>query len=174
MLRCKPCITPYLKDTKALYDVVEPLPDPTYYRQLIGKIPYLTNTRPDLCFCIHLLSQFMQTPIVNHYVVIQQVLRYIKANLSQGLFFLTDNEIQLKAFIDFNWGTCQNTKKSTIGFYIFPGSSLVSCKSKKQGNIPKWRSSKGTCRTPWCSENWMSEWRQVLKALASYGRWRRW
>jgi len=60
MLGCKLCSTPYLKDTKALYDaVVEPLKEPTIYRRLIGKLLYLTNTRPDLCFFIHLLSQFM-------------------------------------------------------------------------------------------------------------------
>jgi len=41
----------------------------------------------------------------------------------------------------------------------------------------KWRkhkTRKDVLRTPWCSEKWMNEWRQVLKALASYGRWRRW
>jgi len=62
MIGCKPCSTPYFKDTKALYEPVDLLPDPTVYRRLIGKVLYLTNTRLDLCFSIHLLSQFMQAP----------------------------------------------------------------------------------------------------------------
>jgi len=56
MMDCKPCSTPYLKDTKAPYDVVGPLTDLTIYRRLIRKLIYLTNTILDLCFFIHLLS----------------------------------------------------------------------------------------------------------------------
>ena len=82
IMGCKPCSTPYLKDTKALYEPTDLLPDPIIYRKLIGKLIYLTNTIPDLCFSIHLLSQFMQAPSVTHYVAIQHVLRYIKANPS--------------------------------------------------------------------------------------------
>jgi len=158
MIGCKPCSTPYLKDNKDLYDAAETLPDPTVYRQLIGKILYLTNTRPDLCFSIHLLSQFMQAPTVKHYAAAQHILRYIKANPSQGLFFPADNQIQLKAFSDSDWGTCPDTRKSTTGFCIFLGSSLVSWKSKKQGTVSR-SSTEAEYRalaTTTCEVQWLS------------------
>jgi len=158
MIGYKPCSTPYLKEYKDLYDVVETLPDPTVYRQLIGKILYLTNTRPNLYFSIHLLSQFMQAPTVKHYAAVQHVLKYIKANPSQGLFFLADNQIQLKAFSDSDWGTCLDTRKSTTGFCIFLGSSLVSWKSKKQGTISR-SSTEAEYRalaTTTCEVQWLS------------------
>ena len=80
MIGCRPCSTPYLKDKKALYDIVEPISDPSIYRRLIGKLLYLCNIRPNIYFSIHLLSWFMQAPIVNHYAVIQHVLRSKDSN----------------------------------------------------------------------------------------------
>ena len=38
------------------------LVDPTLYRQLIGSLMYLVNTRPNLCFAVNTLSQFMVEP----------------------------------------------------------------------------------------------------------------
>jgi hypothetical protein len=37
--------------------------DPHLYRQLIGSLMYLNNTRPDLCYAVNLLSQFMLMPM---------------------------------------------------------------------------------------------------------------
>ncbi|BAT73482.1 hypothetical protein VIGAN_01097000 [Vigna angularis var. angularis] len=131
MLGCKPCSTPFLSDTSSLYKVESYLDNPNSYRRLIGKLFYLTNTRPDLCFSVNLLSQFMQSPTDYHYRAVQHILRYIKSNPSKGLFFPTESQVQIKAFSDSDWATCPNTRRSTTGFYIFLGSSLISWKSKK-------------------------------------------
>ncbi|BAT89506.1 hypothetical protein VIGAN_06047600 [Vigna angularis var. angularis] len=76
------------------------LDDPSSYRRLIGKLLYLTNTRPDLCFSVNLLSQFMQSSTNYHYRVVQHILRYIKSKPSEGLIFAADSPIHLKAFSD--------------------------------------------------------------------------
>jgi hypothetical protein len=36
--------------------------DVTLYRQLNGSLMYLVNTRPNLCFVVNTLSQFMVEP----------------------------------------------------------------------------------------------------------------
>uniref|UniRef100_A0A2N9G6A2 Reverse transcriptase Ty1/copia-type domain-containing protein n=1 Tax=Fagus sylvatica TaxID=28930 RepID=A0A2N9G6A2_FAGSY len=40
----------------------EPLPDATLYRQLVESLVYLTVTRPDISYAVHIVSQFMAAP----------------------------------------------------------------------------------------------------------------
>ncbi|XP_047153119.1 uncharacterized mitochondrial protein AtMg00810-like [Vigna umbellata] len=137
MLGSKPCSTPFLSNTNSLYKTENYLDNPSLYCRLIGKLLYLTNTRPNLCFTINFLSQIMQEPTIHHYQALQHVLRYIKYNPSKGVFFAADLDTQIKAFCDSDWATCPNTRRSTIGFCIFLGSSLISWKSKKQSTISR-------------------------------------
>ncbi|XP_014511862.1 uncharacterized protein LOC106770576 [Vigna radiata var. radiata] len=134
---CKPSTTPFLRDTSPLYKLDSHLDDPGPYKRLVGKFLYLTNTRPDLCYTINLLSQFMQSPTEHHYRAVQHVLRYIKSTPSEGLFFTADSPMHLKGFSDSDWATCPNTRRSTTGFCIFLGTSLVSWKSKKQKTVSR-------------------------------------
>lgn len=40
--------------------------DQGIYQKLIGKVLYITMTRPDVSFCVQTLSQFLQAPIVSY------------------------------------------------------------------------------------------------------------
>ncbi|GJV70209.1 cysteine-rich receptor-like protein kinase 8 [Tanacetum coccineum] len=51
-----------LIDLKLQVDVETPLTDPEVYRRSIGQLIYLTITRPDICYTVQILSQFMQSP----------------------------------------------------------------------------------------------------------------
>lgn len=42
------------------------LRDPHPYQRLLGKLIYLTITRPDIAFSVHILTQFMQNPTTSH------------------------------------------------------------------------------------------------------------
>ena len=52
MMDCKAIATPMASNLKLLCDASSELVDATIYRQMIGSLMYLTNTRPDICFAV--------------------------------------------------------------------------------------------------------------------------
>ena len=53
----------------------ESLSDATLYRQLVGSLIYLTVTRPDISYAVHIVSQFMAAPRSPHYAAVLRILR---------------------------------------------------------------------------------------------------
>ena len=79
MLDCKSIATLMDANLKKLRDFASDsnLIDPTMYRQLIGSLMYLTNTKPDICFALNALSQFMYEPRKIHWIDEKHVLIYL-------------------------------------------------------------------------------------------------
>ncbi|KAF5449775.1 hypothetical protein F2P56_030187, partial [Juglans regia] len=102
------------------------LPDPGSYRWLVGRLIYLTITRPDIVFAVNNLSQFMHAPRVPHMTAATCVLRYIKGTPGQGIFFPSSNDLHVSAYTNSDWASCPTTRCSTTGFFITLGSSPIS------------------------------------------------
>ncbi|KAF5452084.1 hypothetical protein F2P56_027118 [Juglans regia] len=137
LLATKPSPLPMEPNIKLKRDEGELFHDPALYRKLVGKLLYLTNTRPDLNYSVNLLSQFMDNPRVPHYDVVLKVLKYVKGTPGQGIFLPANSNIELVAYSNANWATCPDTRRSTTGFCVFIGKSLVSWKSKKHNTISR-------------------------------------
>ena len=56
MMDCKEMDTPMASNLKLLRDASSEKVDATMYRQMIGSLMYLTNTRLDICFAVNTLS----------------------------------------------------------------------------------------------------------------------
>ncbi|XP_075088144.1 secreted RxLR effector protein 161-like [Nicotiana tabacum] len=112
--------------------VGEPLPILEVYRSLIGKLNFLTHTRPDLSFAVQHLSQFMQKPCVPHMKSALHLLRYLNGTSDLGIFLNNSSDFSIQVYCDSDWGSCPDSRRSVTGFYILLGGSLVCWKSKKQ------------------------------------------
>jgi hypothetical protein len=110
----------------------ELLPDPTFYWQLVGSLVYLTVTRPDISYAVHQVSQFMFAPRLTHYAAVLRILRYLKGTLFHGLHFSAQSLLTLRAYFDVDWAGDPTDCRSTTGYCILLGSSLISWRSKKQ------------------------------------------
>ncbi|KAK3037888.1 hypothetical protein RJ639_032118 [Escallonia herrerae] len=113
------------------------LSDPGPYRRLIGRLVYLTITRPDICYVVHVLSQFMQSPRSQHWDAALRVLRYLKATPGQGLFLPADSPLQIYAFCDSDWASCPLTWRSITGYFVSLGNSPISWHTKKQPKVSR-------------------------------------
>nr|XP_016449164.1 PREDICTED: uncharacterized mitochondrial protein AtMg00810-like [Nicotiana tabacum] len=107
-LEANSVVSPLELNQKLKADVGILLPNPERYRSLIGKLLFLTRTRPDICFGVQHLSQFLHTPRV------------------PGSYSSS------QAYSDSDWAACPDTRKSVTGFCIFLSDSLIGWKSKKQ------------------------------------------
>ncbi|KAM6574328.1 hypothetical protein CsatA_022655 [Cannabis sativa] len=112
-LGSKPASTPMEPNLKLSTESGELIPNPKQYRSLIGKLIYLTITRPDISYAVN--------------------------KLSQGLFYhsTTPSPLQLHAFADADWAACPDSRRSISGYCVFLGHSLLSWKSKKQQTISR-------------------------------------
>lgn len=78
-------VTPLPGHLKLTADDGELLDQPEVYRSLVGKLNFLTHTRPDLCYAVQSLSQFMQQPRTPHLHALQHTLRYVHHTIGQGI-----------------------------------------------------------------------------------------
>ncbi|CAA7032723.1 unnamed protein product [Microthlaspi erraticum] len=133
LLACKPSSIPMEPSIKLRLDSDEPvLDDITPYRRLVGKMMYLTITRPDITYAVNQLCQFTSAPKKSHLQAAYKVLHYLKGTIGLGLFYSAESNLLLKGFTDDDWNSCADLRRSTSGFYMFLGNSLISWKSKKQ------------------------------------------
>lgn len=136
LLACKPSTIPMDPSIKLCIDSGEPLlSDPGLYRRLVGKMMYLTITRPGITFAVNKLCQFTSAPTQTHLKAAYKVLHYLKGTIGKGIFYSSTSDLVLKAFTDADWGSCKDSRRSTSGFFLFLGPSLIAWKSKKQTTV---------------------------------------
>ncbi|GJX39143.1 ribonuclease H-like domain-containing protein [Tanacetum coccineum] len=86
LLAAKPVTTPLPENYVLAVDESESdkfLKNIFEYQKLLGKLIYLTHTRPDISYVVHCLSQHMHAPLQSHLKVALRVIRYLKNSPDQ-------------------------------------------------------------------------------------------
>lgn len=78
MTQCNAIRNPVEVNVKLRLHEDEESVDETTYKQLIGSLRFLCNSKPNLMYGVGLLSRFMNNPRKSHLIAAKRVLRYVK------------------------------------------------------------------------------------------------
>ena len=135
MLGCKPSDTP-IKARKRTESDEKPV-DRERYQQLVGRLIYLSHTRPDIAFVLSVVSQHMHSPKESCLEVAYKILRYLKGSPRRGLFFKKGDNKKVEIYTDANWAGSADDRRSTTSYYTYVWGNLVTWRSKKQSEVAR-------------------------------------
>ncbi|XP_074271100.1 uncharacterized protein LOC141595025 [Silene latifolia] len=137
LMGSKPSPVPMEPNHRLALSKAELMADPQPYRRLVGRLVYLTITRPELTYSVHILAQFMHAPTSEHWQAAQNVVRYLKNSPGQGILLHSESDLRLNAYCDADYATCPTSRRSLSAYLVFLGSSSISWKTKKQVTVSK-------------------------------------
>ncbi|KAL0386161.1 UNVERIFIED_CONTAM: Retrovirus-related Pol polyprotein from transposon RE1 [Sesamum radiatum] len=133
----KPALTPLPLGLKLSSTTSPVLSDPEPYHRLVGRLLYLSFTRPDISYGTQQLSQFVHRPCQLHMDAALHLVHYLRGCPDKGLFFPTSNSFELIAFCDADWSSFVDSRRSLTGYCIFLGGALILWKTKKQPTVAR-------------------------------------
>lgn len=78
---------PIVSGTKLYNYEDEIIADETLFKKLVGSLVYLTTTRHNLTCGISLISRFMTSSTMSHWLSTKRILRYLKRTTNHVIFY---------------------------------------------------------------------------------------
>jgi hypothetical protein len=100
MVDCKSASAPFPKGQLLVTDMHSPYIDSTYYCRLVGKLIFLTVTRPDIAYAVSRLSSYMANPQHAHLDAAKHVLRYLQGTIDIGILYKFGAPIAISGYTD--------------------------------------------------------------------------
>ncbi|RVW96782.1 Retrovirus-related Pol polyprotein from transposon RE1 [Vitis vinifera] len=127
-IEAKPCTTPMVPNVQLMPDDGDPFYNPERYRRVVGKLNYLTVTRPDIAYAVSVVSQFTSAPTIKHWAALEQILCYLKKAPGLGILYSSQGHTRIECFSDADWAGSKFDRRSTTGYCVFFGGNLVAWK----------------------------------------------
>jgi hypothetical protein len=137
MADARPICSPTLAN-EHLVKIASPEIDVRSYQSAIGALMYpMLGTRPDLAYTVAALGRHSATPGSDHERALDRAFRYLRATSDWQLVFQrgTPGGTVLHGFVDADWASDVNDRKSTSGFVFMLGGAAISWSSKKQTSV---------------------------------------
>ena len=74
-------------------------------------------------------------PLEDHWSAVKRIMCSLQAAATYGLHITRDSLLSLHGFTDANWAGSIDDRKSTSGYLVYPGSTPISWKSRKQRTV---------------------------------------
>ncbi|XP_014757722.1 uncharacterized protein LOC106866650 [Brachypodium distachyon] len=118
MTKCKPASTPIDTHSKLSSQDGAPLDDCSSYRSLQA--------------CLH-----MHEPRDARLALVKRILRYIRGTTHLGLHLAASSTTDVMAYSHADWAGCPDTRRSTSGYRVYIGDSVISWSSKRQPTVSR-------------------------------------
>jgi hypothetical protein len=128
---CKPMDTPLPGNCRKEDATSGEVVDATVYRQLVGSLMYLVNTRLSIFYAVNQLIQAMVKPTKLFWKAGKHVLRYLRGTSEYVLWYIKMDEVKLHGFTDADWAGNPTNRKSTSRGIFSIGSTVVSWYNRK-------------------------------------------
>ena len=69
----------------------------------VGRLVYLSHTRPDIAYAVSVVSQFMHSPSEAHMDAVILILRYLNMAPGRGLVFSKNGHLNVEGYTDADW-----------------------------------------------------------------------
>ncbi|CAL2259461.1 unnamed protein product [Prunus armeniaca] len=125
MLDCKPADT-FIVYNHHLGEYPDQVPtNKERYPRLVGRLIYLSHTRPDIAYAVSVVSQFMHSPSEDHMNAVLWILRYLKSAPGKGLTFSKHGHLNIDGYSNIDWAGNLTNGKSISSYFTFVGGNLV-------------------------------------------------
>lgn len=130
---CNPVNTPITSHCKTTEDDAFACP----YRESIGSLIWIANTRPDIAFAVSHLSRFCNSHTKAHWTAVKRVMRYLSGTRDLSLSFRVRPVIihELTIFVDSDHAGCTDNRRSQTGWLTFLDGDLIRHKSCQQRSV---------------------------------------
>ncbi|XP_004297918.1 PREDICTED: uncharacterized mitochondrial protein AtMg00810-like [Fragaria vesca subsp. vesca] len=137
MLDCKPVDTPIEQNHRIAEYPYQVPTDKSRYQRLVGRLIYLSHTRPELAYTVSVVSQYMHNPSEDHMNAVMRILRYLKSTPGKGLVFRKHGQLRTSGYTDADWAGNITDKRSTSGYFTFVGGNLITWRRKKHNVVAR-------------------------------------
>ena len=117
LLDCKPAETPMVVNHGLRVTEGAKRTDREQYQRLVGKLIYLSHTRPGIAYAVGIVSQFMHQPQEDHMEAAIRIVRYLKGTAGHGVFLGKRENLEIDGFTDADWASNPVDRRSTGGYF---------------------------------------------------------
>jgi hypothetical protein len=104
------------------------------YREAVGELMYVLNTRPDIAQAVSQVARFTSNPGKAHWSAVKRIYRYLSGTLTLGICFDGNVPLQLEGYADADWAG-QEERRSTTGYVFTFGGGLIAWRSQRQQTV---------------------------------------
>jgi len=133
----RPISTPSLPNHH-LVRLPSPEVDTKHFQRALGALMYLMlGTRPDIAYSVAALGRHAANPGIEHQHALDRLFRYLRGSSDYKLVYRrgTPGGDTILGYVDADWGSDVNDRKSTSGYAFTLSGGAISWSSKKQSAV---------------------------------------